>query len=90
MIARTPRPRRKSSATFNSPIMRARSNSGMAVPSSWKGLKGKEKDKVADDNESVMSDYGTLLKDDDSDMERQLEGEGSESDSSIDIHTPLP
>lgn len=52
--------------------------------------KGKDKDKVADDNESVASDYGTLLKDDDSDMERQLEGDGSESDSSIDIHTPLP
>ncbi|KAI0357234.1 hypothetical protein OH77DRAFT_145958 [Trametes cingulata] len=87
MIARTPRPRRKSSATFSSPLVRARSNSNM-VPSSWRGLKGKEK--VADDNESVISDYGTLLKDDDSDMERMLEGDGSESDSSIDIHTPLP
>ncbi|KAI0364879.1 hypothetical protein BV20DRAFT_813615 [Pilatotrama ljubarskyi] len=90
MIARTPRPRRKSSATFNPPLTRPRSNSNM-VPSSWKGgIKAKEKEKVADDNESVISDYGTLLKDDDSDMERMLEGEGSESDSSIDIHTPLP
>ncbi|KAH9896057.1 hypothetical protein C8Q73DRAFT_665068 [Cubamyces lactineus] len=88
MIARTPRPRRKSSATFNSPILRARSNSSMMVPSSWRGLKGKET--VAGDNESVISDYGTLLKDDDSDLERQLEGDGSESDSSLDIHTPLP
>ncbi|KAI9068554.1 hypothetical protein FKP32DRAFT_1561442 [Trametes sanguinea] len=92
MIARTPRPRRKSSATFGSPILRARTNAGMAVPSSWKGLNAKEKEKGAGagDNESVISDYGTLLKDDDSDFERQLEGEGSESDSSIDIHTPLP
>ncbi|KAJ2967773.1 hypothetical protein NUW54_g13411 [Trametes sanguinea] len=94
MIARTPRPRRKSSATFGSPILRARSNAGMAVPSSWKGLNAKEKEKGtgagAGDNESVISDYGTLLKDDDSDFERQLEGDGSESDSSIDIHTPLP
>ncbi|KAJ8496381.1 hypothetical protein ONZ51_g1150 [Trametes cubensis] len=88
MIARTPRPRRKSSATFNSPILRARSNSSMMVPSSWKGLKGKEA--ATGDNESVISDYGTLLKDDDSDLERQLEGDGSESDSSLDIHTPLP
>ena len=60
----------------------------MMVPSSWKGLKGKEA--VTGDNESVISDYGTLLKDDDSDLERQLEGDGSESDSSLDIHTPLP
>ncbi|KAI0631827.1 hypothetical protein C8Q77DRAFT_1061521 [Trametes polyzona] len=91
MIARTPRPRRKSSATFTSPILRARSSTSMAVPSSWKGLPGpKGKDKVAEDAESVISDYGTLLKDDDSDMERMLEGDGSESDSSIDIHTPLP
>ena len=60
----------------------------MMVPSSWKGLKGKEA--ATGDNESVISDYGTLLKDDDSDLERQLEGDGSESDSSLDIHTPLP
>ncbi|KAI8976331.1 hypothetical protein BD414DRAFT_165415 [Trametes punicea] len=89
MIARTPRPRRKPSATFHSPILRAKSNPAMVVPSSWKGLKSKDR-VVAGDDESVISDYGTLLKDDDSDLERQLEGEGSESDSSIDIHTPLP
>ncbi|KAI0820891.1 hypothetical protein BC628DRAFT_1422555 [Trametes gibbosa] len=89
MIARTPRPRRKSSATFTSPILRARSNSSMAVPSSWKGLKEKEKEAA---RERVVSDYDTLLKDEESlsDMERQLEGDGSESDSSLDIHTPLP
>ena len=84
MIKRTPRPRRKSSATFNSPMTRAKSNGSMAVPSSWKGAK---KD---DDNESVISDYGTLLDKDDSMDEKLLEGDGSESDSSIDIHTPLP
>ena len=84
MIKRTPRPRRKSSATFNSPMTRAKSNGSMAVPSSWKGAK---KD---DDNESVISDYGTLLDKDDSMDEKLLEGDVSESDSSIDIHTPLP
>ncbi|TBU26676.1 hypothetical protein BD311DRAFT_847341 [Dichomitus squalens] len=84
MIKRTPRPRRKSSATFHSPIARARSNSSMAMPSSWKGVK---KD---DDSGSVISDYGALLDKDDSMDEKQLEGDGSESDSSIDIHTPLP
>ncbi|KAH9850463.1 hypothetical protein C2E23DRAFT_835197 [Lenzites betulinus] len=86
MIARTPRPRRKSSATFSSPILRSRSNSSMAVPSSWKGLKEKEKG-----SERAISDYDTLLKDEESlsDMEQQLEGDGSESDSSLDIHTPF-
>ncbi|KAI0641658.1 hypothetical protein C8Q79DRAFT_284928 [Trametes meyenii] len=92
MIARTPRPRRKSSATFTSPMLRGRVNSPMVVPTSWKGIGGKEKEKgkAGDDAESVISDYGMLLHDEDSDMERQLEGDGSESDSSIDIHTPLP
>ncbi|KAI0707463.1 hypothetical protein C8T65DRAFT_740393 [Cerioporus squamosus] len=87
MIARTPRPRRKSSATFNSPMARTRSNSSMAVPSSWKAVaKSKE-----EDDESVISDYGALVeKEDESEDEKQGDGEGSESDSSIDIHTPLP
>lgn len=84
MIARTPRPRRKSSATFHSPIASMRSTPALAVPSSWKGVKNKE-----EDAESVISDYGTLLDKDDSEDEKQEDG-GSESDSSIDIHTPLP
>ncbi|TBU42499.1 hypothetical protein BD309DRAFT_178796 [Dichomitus squalens] len=84
MIQRTPRPRRKSSATFHSPMARARSNSSMVTPSSWKGV---TKD---DDTGSVISDYGALLDKDDSMDEKLLEGDGSESDSSIDIHTPLP
>ncbi|KAI0764230.1 hypothetical protein BD413DRAFT_196757 [Trametes elegans] len=89
MIARTPRPRGKSSVTFNPPPAHGRKPSAMAIPSSWKGIKAGEK--AGDgDTESIISDYGTLLKDDDSEMERMLEGEGSESDSSIDIHTPLP
>ncbi|KAI0665317.1 hypothetical protein C8Q78DRAFT_1084102 [Trametes maxima] len=45
MIARTPRPRRKSSATFTSPISRGRANSSMVVPTSWKGIGGKEKER---------------------------------------------
>ncbi|RPD53554.1 hypothetical protein L226DRAFT_95642 [Lentinus tigrinus ALCF2SS1-7] len=84
MIARTPRPRRKSSATFHSPMRHTRSNSSIAVPSSWKGVaKSKE-----EDSESVISDYGALIeKEDESEDDK---GDGSESDSSIDIHTPLP
>ncbi|KAI0739917.1 hypothetical protein C8Q80DRAFT_203094 [Daedaleopsis nitida] len=85
MIARTPRPRRKSSATFHSPMTSMRSTPAMGVPSSWKGVKSKD-----DDAESVISDYGTLLDKDDSEDEKQGEEGGSASDSSIDIHTPLP
>ena len=57
----------------------------MAVPSSWKGVAAKGKE---EDNESIISDYGVLMeKEDESEDEK---GDGSESDSSIDIHTPLP
>ena len=49
---------------------------------------------VGDDRESVVSDYGTLLEKGElgSDLEEEEEDKdgGSESDSSIDIHTPLP
>ena len=94
MIKRTPRPRRISSATFqanaNLPIARKRSatGSGVSVPSSWRGP-GKRQG-LDEDNESFVSDYGTLLDKDASMDEKLLEGDGSESDSSIDIHTPLP
>lgn len=58
----------------------------MMIPSSWKGVKPRE-----DDEGSVISDYGTLLsKDADSEEEKAADDDGSESDSSIDIHTPLP
>ncbi|KAM5541517.1 hypothetical protein V8D89_004707 [Ganoderma adspersum] len=94
MIKRTPRPRRISSATFqantNSPVARTRSatGSGVLVPSSWRGAAKRQG--LDDDNESIASDYGTLLDKDASMDEKMLEGDGSESDSSIDIHTPLP
>ena len=48
---------------------------------------------VGDDAESVVSDYGTLLEKGEpgSDLEEEEDKDGgSESDSSIDIHTPLP
>ena len=49
-------------------------------------MKGKE-----DDGESVISDYGTLLeKEAESEEDKPADDDGSESDSSIDIHTPLP
>ncbi|PIL32436.1 hypothetical protein GSI_05138 [Ganoderma sinense ZZ0214-1] len=90
MIKRTPRPRRTSSVTFqtnsNSPIGRTRSatGTGMAVPSSWRGP-GKRQG-LDEDSE----DSGMLLDKDASMDEKMLERDGSESDSSIDIHTPLP
>ncbi|KAI1784582.1 hypothetical protein LXA43DRAFT_954889 [Ganoderma leucocontextum] len=89
MIKRTPRPRRTSSATFsNSPVARTRSTQGptTAVPSSWRATSKKPDD----DTESIVSDYGMLLEKDASMDQKLLEGDGSESDSSIDIHTPLP
>ena len=90
MMKRTPRPRRQSSATFTSSPVPPRSRSGSAmIPSSWRGAN--KRPGQDHDNESIMSeDYGTLLDKDGSMDERLLEGDGSESDSSIDIHTPLP
>uniref|UniRef100_A0A5K1K5V6 Superoxide dismutase [Cu-Zn] (EC) n=1 Tax=Ganoderma boninense TaxID=34458 RepID=A0A5K1K5V6_9APHY len=87
MMKRTPRPRRTSLATFpthsNSPIVRTRSatGTGMAVPSSWRGS-GKRQG-LDNDHESVASDYGMLLDKDASMDEMMLEGDGSESDSSM-------
>ncbi|TCD63000.1 hypothetical protein EIP91_006092 [Steccherinum ochraceum] len=87
ILAKTPRPRRASSAVFASPSRSSlpatrRSQSTLSLRSEVKKGNG-------EDDESIfsISDYGALLEEDES----QSEGEGgSESDSSIDIHTPLP
>ncbi|KAI0738244.1 hypothetical protein C8Q80DRAFT_1292565 [Daedaleopsis nitida] len=53
------------------------------------------------DNESVLSDYGVLLDstgtpydmldgEEEARLDRELDGDGSDSDSSLDLHTPLP
>ncbi|KAH9932843.1 hypothetical protein B0H21DRAFT_90528 [Amylocystis lapponica] len=97
MIAKTPRPRRRSLAT-TSPASRllSRSGSANAVPSSWK-----KKASVRRDDVSVNVDYGTVLRgdlftnpevdlDEEDHLNNELDGDGSESDSSIDLHTPLP
>lgn len=93
ILARTPRPKRRSSAapSPSSVRVRSRTTSLAGPPSSWKdksddGLQGV----------SVTSDMlaeeglGELDTDEELRMEKELEGDGSESDSSIDLHTPLP
>ena len=55
------------------------------------GGKGPVKDVFPiDDKESVISDYGVLLEKGEESEEDDKDDGGSESDSSIDIHTPLP
>ncbi|KAI0938005.1 hypothetical protein AcV7_003319 [Taiwanofungus camphoratus] len=95
ILANTSRPRRRSSAGIASSALRLRSQTHSSTsPSSWKG-------KVDTDHGGTpsISDYGVLLEhndetqvdsEDESRLEGELEGDGSESDSSIDIHTPLP
>lgn len=86
-LKRTPRPRRSSSATFTgSPGLRggSRSQSTLSLRSAAK----KDKLKLGG-GDSILEDYGTLLEqlEDDSDSDN---GGGSETDSSIDVTTPLP
>ncbi|THH29170.1 hypothetical protein EUX98_g5040 [Antrodiella citrinella] len=61
----------------------------------------RHEEEILDDNASFVSDYGeyisgsmmegqSLERDAEMKLERQLEGDGSDSDSSIDVQTPLP
>ena len=64
----------------------------------------RHEEEILDDNASFVSDYGEYIaggdvsvmdpemmdKEAELKLERQLEGDGSDSDSSLDIHTPLP
>ncbi|KAL4247945.1 hypothetical protein ABKN59_008929 [Abortiporus biennis] len=78
MIAKTPKPRRRTSSILDTPGTQSRAQSTLSLRSAIKEFK---------DDESIISDYGNLL-DNDSPLE-DMDG-GSESDSSIDVHTPLP
>ncbi|CAL1715931.1 unnamed protein product [Somion occarium] len=88
ILKKTPRPRRSSSSVFPAASLatkgRSRSQSTLSLRSAAK------KDKLPfGDTDSVLDDYNTLLEklENDSDSDNV---EGSESDSSIDVHTPLP
>lgn len=91
ILAKTPRPRRAASTVFTSSARPAGSlRSGRRSQSTYSlRSDAKERKPSGDDDESIfsISDYGALLEEDES----QSDGEGgSESDSSLDIHTPLP
>ena len=91
ILAKTPRPRRASSAIFSSPSRPPGSLRQSKRSHSTYSLRSETKDgkPPGEDDESIfsISDYGALLEEDES----QSDGEGgSESDSSLDIHTPLP
>ncbi|KAK0469419.1 uncharacterized protein EV420DRAFT_32924 [Desarmillaria tabescens] len=87
IISRTPKPRRSASTTFS-----LRSNSTSRAPSSTStsrrtsspiGLPYDRSSRATTWEETdFIDDYGEL--------ERQLDGEGTDSDSSLDLHTPLP
>ncbi|THH31195.1 hypothetical protein EUX98_g2963 [Antrodiella citrinella] len=86
ILAKTPRPRKTSTVSPPRSLLRSgqRSQSTLSLR-----LNAKERKSVAEDDESIfsISDYGMLLEEDESQSD---EAGGSESDSSIDIHTPLP
>lgn len=89
ILAKTPRPRRASSAVFSSPSRTSLRSDKPSQSSLSLRSDGKDKKPTGEDDDSIfsISDYGVLLEEDES----QSDGEGgSESDSSIDIHTPLP
>lgn len=80
ILANTPRPRKSSTSLFSTPSRAPSSSSLQASP------RLEENDDLLDDRSfASVSDYGNLLEDIDSE-----DGDGSETDSSIDIHTPLP
>jgi len=96
ILANTPRPRRRSSAAFSPSAFRApsRNVSAAGAPSSWKAKPGGSVEDI-----SFASDLGVLVgdaheelagSDEELQVEKELEDDGSESDSSIDLHTPLP
>ncbi|KAH8094473.1 hypothetical protein BXZ70DRAFT_359927 [Cristinia sonorae] len=88
ILSKTPRPRRASSAVFSSPSRASIRPTPKRSPSAF-SLRSEGKDGKGDDDESIfsISDYGALLEE----PESLSDGEGgSESDSSLDIHTPLP
>ncbi|PSS34049.1 hypothetical protein PHLCEN_2v1953 [Hermanssonia centrifuga] len=84
IIAKTPRPRRSSTSVLSTPSPASRSLTSLGVRNRSPQNIGAKK--VARDETSLISDFGALLEAD-SDLE---DDNGSETDSSLDIHTPLP
>lgn len=81
------------SNSYSSLSLRSASSGGGALKRDLNALGG---GKALDDDESLLSDYGSILEGDSPfedleslEMEMELDG-GSESDSSIDVQTPLP
>ncbi|KAJ3535990.1 hypothetical protein NM688_g6898 [Phlebia brevispora] len=82
ILANTPKPRRSSSTFLSSPTRNPSTHSLDKSP------KFDDNEDIIDDRSfASVSDYGNLLDDIDSGPE---DDDGSETDSSIDIHTPLP
>ncbi|KAK0236240.1 hypothetical protein EDD85DRAFT_634790 [Armillaria nabsnona] len=87
IISRTPKPRRMASTTFS-----LRSTSTSRAPSSTSTSRGTSSPTgLPYDRSSRATTWEeTDFIDDYGESERQLEGEGTDSDSSLDLHTPLP
>ncbi|PCH43215.1 hypothetical protein WOLCODRAFT_138243 [Wolfiporia cocos MD-104 SS10] len=92
MLAKTPRPRRRSAAAFP-PSAFGRSRTSLPMARS-KSLRGERTAGMGTDGDSPFSDHSFIagIKELDAEDELRLDdGDGgSESDSSIDLHTPLP
>ncbi|KAK0223561.1 hypothetical protein IW262DRAFT_837176 [Armillaria fumosa] len=87
IISRTPKPKRKASTTFS-----LRSTSTSRAPSST-STSGRTSSPIGlpyDRSSRATTWEETDFIDDYGELERQLEGEGTDSDSSLDLHTPLP
>lgn len=74
ILAKTPRPRKSTSSIFTASSLSSQSRSST-----------KKTPKTPVDDESLISDFGTVLE-----LDSDFEDGGSASDSSLDIHTPLP
>lgn len=87
IISRTPKPKRKASTTFS-----LHSTSTSRAPSSTSTSRGTSSPTgLPYDRSSRATTWEeTDFIDDYGELERQLEGEGTDSDSSLDLHTPLP
>lgn len=100
ILARTPRPRRASLAFYSpsAPRLRTRSLTASTLSNDIVNKKSNlnngppiiKSRSSKTSLEDVDEDANQLDSDDGIDLDKQVDGDGSESDSSIDIHTPLP
>ncbi|KAH9834987.1 uncharacterized protein C8Q71DRAFT_135378 [Rhodofomes roseus] len=99
ILATTPRPRRKSSGCPSRSASRTRVRSLRRHVSDGTALTSSRSRKTSED--SFVADYGSPLDatgtpidvvdvEEEERLDRALDGEGSDTDSEIDIHTPLP